>query len=56
MDYYESAQGQTITKSRAFKEIVRNHNLDENEFELFLKDCGDQKTYDAQVVLAWLGY
>ena len=56
MDYYESAEGYTLTKSEAFIEIVRKHNLDENEFELFLKDCGDQKSYDAQTVLAWLGY
>ena len=56
MDYYESAKSQTITKSRAFIEIVRNHNLNESEFELFLQDCGDQKTYNAQVVLDCLGY
>lgn len=56
MDYYESAKGQTLTKSQAWIEIVRKHNLDEQEFELFLKDCGDKKTYDAQTVLAWLGY
>ena len=56
MDYYDSAEGQTLTKSQAWVEIVRKHNLDEQEFELFLKDCGDKKTYDAQIVLAWLGY
>lgn len=56
MDYYDSAEGKKLTKSEAWIEIVRKHNLDEQEFELFLKDCGDKKTYDAQIVLAWLGY
>lgn len=56
MTYYDSAEGYTLTKAQAWIEIVRKHNLDEQEFELFLKDCGDKKTYDAQIVLAWLGY
>jgi hypothetical protein len=56
MTYYDSAEGETLTKAQAWVEIVRKHNLDEQEFELFLQDCGDKKTYDAQIVLAWLGY
>jgi hypothetical protein len=56
MTYYESAEGVTITKSQAWHEIKYNHNLDDNDFELFLKDCGDKKEYNAQDVLIWLGY
>jgi len=52
--YYETAENVTISKERAFQEI-KKHNL-ENEFDLFLQDCGDQSEYDAQTVLAWLGY
>jgi len=54
MDYYESAEGETISKKRAFVEF-KNHGL-ENDFGLFLKDVGDKPEYDAQAVLNWLGY
>ena len=55
-DYYESAEGETLTKSQAWRLIKYTHNLDDSEFDLFLKDCGDCSSYDAQAVLAWLGY
>jgi len=55
-DYYESAEGETLTKSQAWRLIKYTHNLNDSEFELFLKDCGDCSSYDAQAVLAWLGY
>ncbi len=56
MTYYESAEGETLTKSQAWHLIKYTHNLDDQEFELFLKDCGDKPKYDAQDVLLWLGY
>lgn len=52
MDYYESAEGMTISKARAKKEISR-HSSSWNEFIL---DMGEHDSYDAQAVLAWLGY
>jgi len=52
MDYYESAEGITISKERAKKEVEK-HNANWLEF---LEDVGDNSIYDAQVVLAWLGY
>lgn len=54
--YYHSAKGEMISKARAHIEIVRNHNLTDQDFEMFLRDEGDRKTYDAQSVLIWLGY
>lgn len=50
--YYESAEGEVITRKRAIRE-VENHGCDVAEF---LADCGDHETYDAQTVLRWLGY
>lgn len=52
MSYYESAEGVTITKERAQKEIAK-HNASWLEF---VTDMGDNASYDAQAVLAWLGY
>lgn len=52
MTYYESAEGETITKSRALIE-VRRHGACEAEF---LAEMGDKQSYDAQAVLVWLGY
>ena len=52
MNYYESAEGMTISKERAKKEII-NHSADWAEF---IADNGEREEYDAQAVLAWLGY
>lgn len=52
MDYYESAEGVTISKERAKKEIEK-HGSSQLEF---IADMGDDANYDAQAVLAWLGY
>ena len=54
MTYFDSAEGVMITKSRAFKEVEK-HGL-ECEWPLFLDDLGNKEEYDAQEVLAWLGY
>lgn len=53
MTYYESAEGQTISKERAKKEIEK-HNGD--TWAEFLQDCGKHDSYNAQSVLGWLGY
>ncbi len=50
--YYESAQGETITRERAIQE-VRAHQVDTNEF---FSEMGEHDNYDAQLVLEWLGY
>jgi len=52
MTYYESAEGQTISKERAKQEIAKHGS---NWLE-FIADMGDNANYDAQAVLAWLGY
>lgn len=52
MDYYESAEGYTISKERAKKEIAKHGSC----WLEFLEDIGDFETYQAQTVLAWLGY
>jgi hypothetical protein len=53
MSYYESAEGITITKQRAIKELRKHGVVDIQEF---FDDMGDADTYDAQGVLHWLGY
>jgi len=53
MTYYESAENITITKERALKELHKHGIVDIAEF---FEDMGDKEIYDAQAVLAWLGY
>ncbi len=53
MDYYESAEDLTITKDRVLQEL-RDHNCE--DLDEFFQDMGDREEYDAQDVLAWLGY
>ena len=53
MDYYESAEGLTITRDRALQEL-RSHNCE--DFDEFFRDLGDRVEYSAQSVLDWLGY
>ena len=55
MTYYESAEGVSISRARAIKELVR-HGIPDAEQSEFFADCGDKENYAAQVVLAWLGY
>ena len=52
MNYYESAEGKTISKKRALLE-VKNHGASASEF---LNECGVHESYNAQTVLNWLGY
>lgn len=52
MDYYESAEGLTISKARTQRELVK-HN---SSWSDFVVDNGEHEEYDAQSVLAWLGY
>ena len=53
IDYYESAEGLTITRERALLELAR-HNCE--DIEQFFDDLGDRAEYQAQEVLDWLGY
>ena len=53
MTYYDSAEGVTITRQRAIKELS-DHG--EDQIQEFLNEFGDQPTYNAQKVLDWLGY
>lgn len=52
MDYYESAEGINISKARAKQEIAKHGS----SWEEFVEDMGEHENYDAQAVLAWLGY
>lgn len=53
MTYYESAEGEVITRSRALQELRRHGITDTAEF---FDDLGDKGYYTAQSVLDWLGY
>lgn len=53
MDYYESAENLTVSRSRAVKEL-RDHGI--VDIDEFYEDLGWQEEYQAQAVLAWLGY
>jgi len=56
MTYSESAQGITITKKRALKELAK-HGLDlPCAHQEFFADMGNHSTYKAEDVLSWLGY
>ena len=55
MDYYESAIGVIITRSRALLELEK-HGCQDIVVEEFFEDLGDKEEYDAQEVLDWLGY
>lgn len=52
MSYYESAEGMTISKERTKKEVEKHGAC----WEEFLLDNPEKDEYDAQEVLAWLGY
>jgi hypothetical protein len=54
--YYDSAEGITISQEQARKEIMVKHQHTREHFEEFLKEVGNKPTYNAQVVLKWLGY
>jgi len=54
MTYYESAQGVTISKARAYKEF-EDHGLTSDWVE-FVCWRGDRDSYLAEDVLGWLGY
>ena len=54
MTYFESAEGIKVTKARAMVELRRH--AAENDWPEFIADMGDLPEYDAQAVLAWLGY
>lgn len=56
MTYYESAENITISRERALSEITETHGVPSDELADFFEACGDSETYDAQDVLAWLGY
>ena len=53
MNYYDSAEGLTISRERAIAEL-RKHGV--QDFKEFFQDLGDKEEYSAQAVLQWLGY
>ena len=55
IDYYESAEDITITRARAI-EVLEEHSLPLEELPQFDQDLGRKESYQAQHVLAWLGY
>jgi hypothetical protein len=54
MSYYDSAEDMTISAARALAELEK-HGV-AGEWADFVADMGDLPEYDAQAVLAWLGY
>lgn len=55
MTYYESAEGMTISRERALRELEK-HYIDAEGIQAFFSDLGEHEEYDAQGVLDWLGY
>ncbi|MGV7963842.1 hypothetical protein QPK13_23100 [Photorhabdus tasmaniensis] len=55
MTYFESAEGQTVTKQRALEELTK-HGVVQADIPVFFKEMGDCEEYDAQDLLRWLGY
>lgn len=55
MTYYESAEGETVTRIGALK-LLDRHNIPESERKAFDLELGEKDIYDAQEVLRWLGY
>lgn len=53
MTYSESAQGVQITKQRALQELKAHGFTDFNEF---FAEVGERVSYDAFMVLEFLGY
>lgn len=53
MTYFDSAEGQTITQTRALLELHNHGITDPDEF---FEECGEHPQYNAQEVLEWLGY
>ena len=56
MDYYESAEDITISQDRALQELARHGITSNEDIVEFFNDMGQLEDYDAQAVLAWLGY
>jgi hypothetical protein len=56
MTYSESAQGLTISKARAIRELKDHGIFQTEDFAQFFEECGDKPEYLASDVLAWLGY
>lgn len=51
--YYDSAEDIKLSQSEAFN-VLAQHGC--QEIDQFFQDMGDKEEYDAQKVLAWLGY
>lgn len=54
MNYYESAENVTISRQRALRELEDHGAM--SDLDQFDKDLGVKENYNAQEVLAWLGY
>ena len=52
-EYYDSAEGITISRERTCQELKAHGLVDLKEF---FDELGDKETYLAQDVLDWLGY
>lgn len=56
--YYDSAEGEHITRKRALQELKKHQLDDESIFMTFDAEVQPKANglYDAQAVLRWLGY
>lgn len=65
-DYYDSAEGLTISRERAIQELINHGCIPQDNGDFldtrngdafeFFNEMGDHAEYDAQAVLEWLGY
>jgi len=66
MTYYESANGEIISKDRAIQELIKHGCLPQENGDVlclengdaheFFNELGERDFYSAQEVLNWLGY
>ncbi len=56
--YYDSAEGEQITRARALQELKKHRFDDESIIATFDAEVQPKANglYDAQAVLRWLGY
>lgn len=56
MDYFESAEGETIDRKRVVKEFKDHGTYEKDQADFFSKYPPEHDEFDAQAVLSFLGY
>ena len=56
MNYFDSAKGVKISRSRALIELGQHGISNPSDVDQFYSDLGFKSHYSAHAVLRWLGY